>query len=58
MASHPEQTPSDHKEAVRLAWKCMHIPVGTILLGALLLTGIFSATSTVWGYGPASPIPF
>jgi hypothetical protein len=47
----------DHKEAVRLTWKAMHIPFGTIVLAALLLAGIVSAVAMVWGYGPANPIP-
>jgi hypothetical protein len=40
-----------------LAWKSIHVPVGTILLSALLLSGVFSAVSMVWGYGPVNPIP-
>jgi hypothetical protein len=47
----------DHKEAVRLTLKAMHIPFGTIVVGALLLVGILSAIAMVWGYGPANPIP-
>ena len=47
----------EHKEAVRLNWMRMHIPVGAILLSTLLLSGIFSATSMVWGYGPVNPVP-
>ena len=48
---------SERKEAVRLDWMSMHIPVGAILLSTLLLSGIFSAASMVWGYGPVNPIP-
>jgi hypothetical protein len=51
MAVNPDLRASDHKEAVRLAWMCRHIPVGTLLLGTLLLTGSFSAVSMVWAYG-------
>ena len=47
----------EHREAVRLAWSSLHIPIGSILLGFLLLSGIISATSMVWGYGPVNPIP-
>ncbi len=47
----------EHREAVRLDWMSMHIPVGAILLSTLLLSGIFSAASMVWGYGPVNPIP-
>lgn len=50
MASDLHQTRSDHWEAVRLAWKSLHIPVGT------LLAGILSAVATVWGQGPVNPI--
>lgn len=48
---------SDHKEAVRLAWKARHVPFGTIALGILLLSGVLSTVSTVWGYGPVNSIP-
>jgi hypothetical protein len=48
---------SEHWEAVRLSWKCRHIPIGTILLAILLLSGMFSATSMMWGYGPVNPGP-
>lgn len=48
---------SDHKEAVRLAWKAQHIPFGTIALSVLLLSGVLSTVSMVWGYGPVNPIP-
>jgi hypothetical protein len=52
MAARPNPRASDHWEAVRLAWTSTHIPLGAILFGALLLTGILSAVSEVWGYGP------
>ncbi|WP_166802278.1 hypothetical protein [Microvirga pakistanensis] len=48
---------SDHKEAVRLAWKARHVPFGTIALSILLLSGVLSTVSTVWGYGPVNSIP-
>jgi ABC-type transport system involved in cytochrome c biogenesis permease subunit len=54
MAARPA---SDHKEAVRLAWKCRHVPFGTIALSTLLLSGVLSMVSMVWGYGPGNPIP-
>jgi hypothetical protein len=57
MASNLHQTRSDHWEAVRLAWKNLHIPVGTLLIGGLLLAGVLSAVATVWGQGPVNPIP-
>jgi hypothetical protein len=57
MASNLHQARSDHWEAVRLAWKSLHIPVGTLLIGGLLLAGVLSAVATVWGQGPVNPIP-
>lgn len=45
MDSNPQT--SDHNEAVRLARDWMRLPVSTILLGFLLLSGVASAASTV-----------
>ncbi len=56
MTREPILPTPEHKEAVRLVWMSMHIPVGAVVLGALLLSGIFSATAMVWGYGPVNPI--
>lgn len=47
----------DRSEAARLAWKCRHIPFGTIALSIVLLSGILSMVTMVWGYGPVNPIP-
>jgi hypothetical protein len=47
----------DHNKAVRLAWKCRYVPFGTIVLSTLLLSGVLSMMSMVWGYGPVNPIP-
>jgi hypothetical protein len=57
MASDLHQTRSDHWEAVRLAWKSLHIPVGTLLIGSLLLAGVLSALAGVWGLGPVNAVP-
>jgi len=57
MTFHLHQPRSEHWEAVRLAWKSLHIPLGTLLMGGLLLAGIASAVSMMWVYGPANPIP-
>jgi hypothetical protein len=54
----PDTTALDHREAVRLAWKSIHLPIGSIFIGTLLLAATLSAVSTVWGYGPANPIPY
>ncbi len=57
MTSHLHQPRSEHWEAVRLAWKSLHIPVGTLLIGSLLLAGVASAVSMVWAYGPVNLMP-
>ncbi len=57
MARHPNLPLTEHREALRLAWESLHVPVGTLLIGSLLASGIFSAISMVWAYGPSSPIP-
>ena len=57
MAPDLHHSRSDHWEAMLLAWKSLHVPVGTILLVALLVSGAFSAISMVWGYGPVNPVP-
>lgn len=38
----------DHKEAIRLAKHWMRLPVGTALMGFVLLSGVASAASTVF----------
>jgi hypothetical protein len=53
----PEPFQAEHKEAVRLSWKARHIPVGTLLLGVLLLVVFLSAVSMVISQGPHNPIP-
>ena len=57
MAAQPDLPVSDHKEAVRLTWRSRHVPFGTIALSILLLSGILSMVTMVWGYGPVNPIP-
>ena len=57
MASDLHLARSEHWEAVRLAWKSLHIPVGTLLIGSVLLAGILSAVAMVWGQGPVNTIP-
>ena len=53
----PAPSALDRKEATRLAWRGRHIPVVTILLGTLLLSGVISMVSMIWSYGPSNPIP-
>jgi hypothetical protein len=47
----------DHREAMRLAWKSLHVPWGTVLTFGLLLICILSAVLTMLAQGPANPIP-
>ena len=42
---------ADHKEAVRLSRAYWHLPIGLVLLGSLLLTGVASASSMIWSLG-------
>ena len=49
--------PRDHREAVRLAWKSLHVPWVTVLSSGLLLICILSAVLTMLAQGPANPIP-
>jgi hypothetical protein len=48
---------AEHKEAVRLAWKSVHVPFGTILLGALIIACVLSAIMQVVALGPSNAIP-
>jgi hypothetical protein len=50
-------TPLDHKGAVRLTWKSLHIPFGTILIGSLIVASVLSAILTILAAGPSNPIP-
>jgi hypothetical protein len=47
----------DHAEAVRLAWKSRHVPVGTILLVILILGAVIPTILTILAQGPVNPIP-
>ncbi|MCB8822864.1 hypothetical protein [Microvirga rosea] len=57
MATQSTLSTSEHKEAAGLAWKCKHIPFGTILVGSVLLSGVASTLSVMWSYGPVHWIP-
>jgi hypothetical protein len=47
----------DHAEAVRLAWKSRHVPIGTILLVILILGTVIPTILTILAQGPVNPIP-
>jgi hypothetical protein len=47
MAINSKPQASDYNEAARLARHWMRLPVGTVLLGLVLLSGVASAASTV-----------
>jgi hypothetical protein len=47
----------DHAEAVRLAWKSRHVPIGTILLVTLMLGSVLPTILTILAEGPVNPIP-
>ena len=47
---------ADHKEAVRLSWKSLHIPFGTILIGSLAVASVLSAILTITALGPVNGI--
>ena len=51
------ETPEEHKEAVHLAWKSRHIPVGTLVISGFLLACVLSAVFMVVAQGPSNPIP-
>jgi len=53
----PDQSRTDHREAVRLSWKSRHIPFGSLLIGALVLAGVLSAILMMFAQGPSNPIP-
>lgn len=57
MTSSRKRPNPEHREALLLAWKSMHVPVGTFLIGTLLLSGAASAITMVWGYAPSIIIP-
>ncbi len=48
MSANPPPATAEHREALRLAWESLHVPVGTLLLGALLGMSVLSAVSTMW----------
>ncbi len=57
MSDTPNLSASERREALWLALTSVRIPVGTILISLILLSGVASATATVWSYGPVNPLP-
>jgi len=54
------QVPStrrEHREAVRLAWKSLHLPLVTLLTAGLVLVCVLSAVLMIVAQGPSNPIP-
>ena len=47
----------DHREAVRLSLKTLHIPFITILMVSLALASVLSAVLTITAQGPANGMP-
>ena len=47
----------ERNEALSLAWKSRHIPVGTILLGTLMLGSLVPTVMTIIAQSPVNPIP-
>ena len=50
MAANPDFQ-ADHKEAMRLSRAYWHPPIGLVLVGSLLLTGVASAGSMIRSLG-------
>lgn len=48
---------SDHKEAIHLSRAYRRVPVGIMIVGSLLLSGVASTASTMWSFGPIHLIP-
>lgn len=57
MSSSRQPSSPDHKEALRLAWLSRHVPIGTLLLGLLVIAGILSAILSILAVSPSSSIP-
>jgi hypothetical protein len=47
----------EHWEALRLSWKCRHIPYASILLGGLLTACVLSAFFSILAAGPSNALP-
>jgi hypothetical protein len=45
----------EHREAMRLAWKCCHIPVGPILGTLFVLWSLLPTILTIVAQSPVNP---
>jgi len=57
MRSNFSSAVQEHREAVRLAWKCRHIPVGSILITLFIVCSLLPRSLTIVAYGPVNPVP-
>jgi len=53
----PGRSSPDHREAVRLSLKSLHIPFGTIVIGSIAAASVVSAILSITAIGPANGIP-
>jgi hypothetical protein len=47
----------EHREAMRLSWKSRHFPLGTILVGILVLGSLLPTVLTRLALSPMNPMP-
>jgi hypothetical protein len=45
----------EHREAMRLAWKCCHIPIGPILGTLFVLWSLLPTILTIVAQSPVNP---
>jgi hypothetical protein len=47
----------EHREAVRLAWKSRHIPMGSMMIGTSLVGSLLPTILTILAQSPVNPMP-
>jgi hypothetical protein len=47
----------EHREAVRLAWESRHVPIGSMLLGLLMLGSLVPTILTIMAQSGTSAMP-
>jgi hypothetical protein len=50
-------TAQERREAIRLSWKSRHFPIGTILVGILVLGSLLPTIFTILALSPVNPMP-